>query len=236
MLSCNNISSNKNLHILKNILKIVTICQQLVKNMLEYQERYNSYSAIIGIDEVGRGPLSGPVVACAFLLDDIQKLPSGVNDSKKVSAKKRTELAKNLAQNFNYGLGIVSNAKIDEVNILQATYIAMREALQNLENSLTNRVKFSNCPILIDGRDNPLNRKKYPLSQAIIKGDGKSLAIAAASIVAKVYRDNLMEKLGEKFPQYNWKQNAGYGTKQHRMAIEEYGITEHHRKTFVKIV
>lgn len=191
--------------------------------------KYQQYNNIIGVDEVGRGPLSGPVVACAFLLDKKQKLPEGIQDSKKIAKKKRAEIAKYLTKNFKYALGIVSNIKIDEINILNATMQAMKEATSNLIKDHA----IHETPILVDGRDNPF-AAIYPLSEAIIKGDSKSEAIACASIIAKVYRDDLMEKLALQFPQYSWEKNAGYGTKQHIAAIKENGITQYHRKSFLK--
>lgn len=191
--------------------------------------KYRQYQHIVGVDEVGRGPLSGPVVACSFLLDKSQELPQGIQDSKKISKKNRTEIAKHLTKKFKYTLGVVSNIKIDEINILNATMQAMKDAVAQLAEGYN----LAEIPILIDGRDNPF-ATTYALSEAIIKGDSKSAAIACASIIAKVYRDNLMEKLAFQFPQYGWERNAGYGTKQHIIAIKEYGITEHHRKSFLK--
>ena len=192
---------------------------------------------IIGVDEVGRGPLSGPVVVCAFFLDNVAKIPPHVDDSKKISPKNRIKLENQLTRNFIYGIGVVSNKIIDEINILQATYRAMHKAVDDLQNKLINKYNQSihNCTILVDGRDNPFE-VEYSNSKAIIGGDGKIAAISAASIIAKVYRDNLMTKLSKAHPQYKWHKNAGYGTKEHRDAIKEYGITEYHRKTFLKSI
>lgn len=198
--------------------------------MIEVQKDLE-YQSIIGIDEVGRGPLAGPVVACAFLLRGVAKLPQEITDSKKISKNKREKFSKFLTANFDYAIGIKSNDEVDEINILQATYSAMRDAYNDLEQKID--LKETPSPIiLIDGRDNPLKSAKIP-SQSIIKGDSKSYAIASASIIAKVFRDRLMAELAIKHPQYGWERNAGYGTKEHIEAILKYGLTPYHRHSFV---
>ena len=179
------------------------------------------YERIAGVDEVGRGPLAGPVVAAAVILpkDGIgQKL----FDSKKISAKKREDLYESiLSKALGVGIGIVGQEEIDLLNILQATLKAMALAAQNLP-----------VPpdfILIDG----LQGFRFPVSQKPIrKGDQLSNSIAAASIVAKVTRDRMMLEWHQRYPQYNFAKHKGYGTKEHRRAIQKYGVCELHRKTF----
>ena len=181
------------------------------------------YELVAGIDEVGRGPLAGPVVAAAVILPKECKI-EGVNDSKKLSAKKREELYDIILEKaLSYGIGIVSNERIDEINILQATYEAMREAL----SQLSPKADY----ILADAVTIP--RVSTP-QRGIIKGDAKSMSIGAASIVAKVYRDRLMEAFDEVYPGYGFGANKGYGSAEHIEGIKKLGITPIHRKTFVK--
>lgn len=191
--------------------------------MKAYEHQYASYEYICGIDEVGRGPLAGPVVAGAVILPkdcDILYL----NDSKQVSAKKREELYDIIMDKaVATGLGYVSPERIDEINILQATYEAMREAIQNLQVRpdilLNDAVTIPEVTI-----------KQVP----IIKGDAKSVSIAAASIIAKVTRDRLMEQYDEIMPEYGFASNKGYGAAMHIEAIKKYGPSPIHRKTFIK--
>ncbi len=181
------------------------------------------YELVAGIDEVGRGPLAGPVVAAAVILPKECKI-EGVNDSKKLSAKKREELYDIILEKaLSYGIGIVSNERIDEINILQATYEAMRDAL----SQLSPKADY----ILADAVTIP--RVSTP-QRGIIKGDAKSMSIGAASIVAKVYRDRLMEAFDEVYPGYGFGANKGYGSAEHIEGIKKLGITPIHRKTFVK--
>lgn len=181
------------------------------------------YELVAGIDEVGRGPLAGPVVAAAVILPKECKI-EGVNDSKKLSAKKREELYDIILEKaLSYGIGIVSNERIDEINILQATYEAMRDAL----SQLSPKADY----ILADAVTIP--RVSTP-QRCIIKGDAKSMSIGAASIVAKVYRDRLMEAFDEVYPGYGFGANKGYGSAEHIEGIKKLGITPIHRKTFVK--
>lgn len=181
------------------------------------------YELVAGIDEVGRGPLAGPVVAAAVILPKECKI-EGVNDSKKLSAKKREELYDIILEKaLSYGIGIVSNERIDEINILQATYEAMRDAL----SQLSPKADY----ILADAVTIP--RVSTP-QRGIIKGDAKSMSIGAASIVAKVYRDRLMEAFEEVYPGYGFGANKGYGSAEHIEGIKKLGITPIHRKTFVK--
>ncbi|MCR5733090.1 MAG: ribonuclease HII [Lachnospiraceae bacterium] len=192
------------------------------EEMKRYEKQYAQYEYICGIDEVGRGPLAGPVVACAVILKkDCDILY--INDSKKLSAKKREELYdKIMAEAVAVGLGCVSNERIDEINILNATYEAMRQAIQNLP------VKpdiLLNDAVTIPGVD----IKQIP----IIKGDAKSISIAAASIVAKVTRDRMMVEYDSVYPGYGFASNKGYGSEEHMQAIKRLSITPIHRKTFI---
>ena len=175
-----------------------------------------------GCDEAGRGCLAGPVVAAAVILPkDFHN--TMLNDSKQLSEKKRLELkAIILEEAIAYGIGIVDPKKIDEINILNASFLAMHKALNQIEKPFNS--------ILVDG--NRFHSYKDIEHHCIIKGDGKFLNIAAASILAKTSRDEIMEQLDEIHPQYQWRNNKGYPTKMHRSAIEEFGITSHHRKTF----
>lgn len=176
----------------------------------------------VGCDEAGRGCLAGPVVAAAVILAPQKNIP-GLNDSKQISEKKRSELAiiiKNEA--LDYGIGIVNPSEIDEINILNASFLAMHKALDQLKS------KFE--LIAVDG--NRFTPYKTVPHSCEIKGDGRFLHIAAASILAKTHRDELMIKLHESYPQYDWKKNKGYPTIKHRSAIEAFGATEHHRMSF----
>ena len=184
-----------------------------------YQNHINGY--ICGIDEVGRGCLAGPVVAAAIILN-FDSIPIGINDSKKLSKKKRQNIYNDIKKEaLDIAIGQASNIEIDQMNILNASLLAMKRAYKNL--------KTSTELALIDGNHAPkINCKTIN----IIKGDSKSLSIAAASIVAKQYRDKLMEEIGNKYPKYNFKKNAGYGTKEHYKSIDSNGLTEFHRKSF----
>ena len=183
------------------------------------------YIIIAGVDEAGRGPPAGPVVAAAVILD-LNKKIHGLNDSKKLSEKKREELYKIITEEaICWEIKIVSPEIIDEINILQATLLGMEKAVLAL------KVKPDVC--LIDG--NKIPKKLVGFSKAIVKGDAKIASIAAASILAKVTRDRLMHKLHKKFPQYNFKKNKGYPTKEHIAAIDKYGILECHRKSYKPI-
>jgi len=178
---------------------------------------------IAGVDEAGRGPLAGPVVAAAVVFgNDI--FIEGVNDSKKVNEKKREYLFdKIISSAVSYGIGIVDNEEIDRINILQASLKAMKIAVS----------KLSIPPdlILIDGNKSFISETR---TKTVVKGDSKSFAIAAASIIAKVTRDALMVKAAEEFPYYYWQKNKGYPTKKHIEAVLKHGPTPLHRKTFLK--
>jgi ribonuclease HII len=175
-----------------------------------------------GCDEAGRGCLAGPVVAAAVILNPNQEI-KGLNDSKQISEKKRRLLYQQIqASALSYSIAVFDEQKIDELNILNASIYAMHKAVENL----TIKPEW----LLIDG-----NRfHSYPTipHTCVIKGDGKFQSIAAASILAKTFRDDLMIKLNEEYPEYNWKKNMGYPTIEHRQAIENYGPTKYHRKSF----
>lgn len=187
----------------------------------EDDARKRGFSAIAGVDEVGRGPLAGPVVAAAVILDP-QNIPDGLNDSKQISAKARNMLTQNLRQCAQVGVGEASVEEIDSINILRASHLAMIRALQNLPTPPDY--------VLVDGRHVP-NELQTP-ARPLIKGDTKSLSIAAASIVAKTWRDELMVDLAQQHPGYGWETNAGYPTKSHRLALQNLGVTPHHRRSF----
>ncbi len=178
---------------------------------------------VAGVDEAGRGPLAGPVVAGAVILD-AAAVPEGLNDSKKLSAGRRDALYDAIVAGSAWGVGIVEPAEIDEINILQATMKAMRLAVEDLG------VAPSSC--LIDGNRCP--DLDCP-SQAIVKGDSRSVSIAAGSIIAKVTRDRIMVELDALHPGYAWTSNMGYGTKAHLTALAELGPTKHHRRSFAPV-
>lgn len=191
--------------------------------MKEFDREYKIYGTICGIDEAGRGPLCGPVVAAAVILPDEYNILY-INDSKKLSETKREEVYKEIDKYaVAYGVGIVSPERIDEINILQATYEAMRTAIHKL--SVTPDI------LLNDAVTIPMVDIKQVL---IIKGDAKSQSIAAASIVAKVTRDHLMEEYDKLYPEYGFAKHKGYGTAAHIKAIKEYGPCPIHRRTFIK--
>lgn len=194
----------------------------------------NSFSGTVcGIDEAGRGPWVGPVAAGAvmFLRHDVSaELLQNLDDSKKLSAAKRERLYDLLMQeaangNLLYGIGLASAAEIDEMNILQATFLAMTRAAEQL--SIKPQLA------LIDG--NRLPNRFLCSAQCYIGGDGRSYSIAAASILAKVYRDRLMQKMAEKYPYYGFEKNAGYGTKEHIAGIRAHGLTPEHRRSYKPI-
>ena len=181
------------------------------------------YTAVCGIDEAGRGPLAGPVYAAAVLLPEGLVI-EGLNDSKKLSEKKREALFDVICENaLAYGIGFADEKEIDEINILQATYLAMRRAYENM--------KIRCDYVLIDGNRMP----PMPVpGETIVKGDAKSPSIAAASILAKVSRDRVMLEYAEAYPEYEFGKHKGYGTKVHTEALLKYGPSPIHRKTFLK--
>lgn len=192
--------------------------------MMEFERKYSEYDYICGIDEVGRGPLAGPVVAAAVILPK-DSYYQYLNDSKKVTEKRRNKLYDEItAEAVSYGIGLVSPDIIDDINILQATYVAMKKAI----DALSIRPQM----ILVDAVHIP----DIGVPQVgIVKGDAKSISIAAASIVAKVYRDRLMTEYDALYPEYKFAKNKGYGTKEHMQALHEIGMSPIHRKSFVHI-
>lgn len=189
----------------------------------ETKHRLEGYSAICGVDEAGRGPLAGPVCAAAVILPADAEIP-GLNDSKKLSDKKRRELFPVICEKaIAYGIAFADHKEIDELNILQATYLAMERAIQKLGV----KADFA----LIDG-----NRAKdfgIPV-ETVVGGDGRSASIAAASILAKVTRDNYMLEMADTYPQYGFEIHKGYGTKAHYAALTEFGPCPIHRMSFLK--
>ncbi len=178
---------------------------------------------LAGVDEAGRGPLAGPVVAAAVIFNKSDFI-AGVNDSKKIREKEREILFEEIIRkSFRYGIGIVNHRTIDKINILQATLLAMQIAVGKL--------KIKTDLILIDGNKSFDTKSNV---ETVVKGDLKSFSIAAASIIAKVTRDRIMRKADAKFPQYKWYKNKGYGTREHIEAIKIYGFTPMHRKSFLK--
>ena len=214
---------------------VFSLCSQACKRMADiekeyarleeiskYEREYGQYGLICGIDEVGRGPLAGPVVAGAVILPKDCKIKY-INDSKKLSAKMRDMLYDEIMEKaVAVGIGFVSEKRIDEINILNATYEAMREAIYKLGVKPDILLNDAVTIPKVDIRQVP-----------IIKGDAKSISIGAASIVAKVTRDRFMEEMAKKYPQYDFASNKGYGSAKHIAAIKEHGPCEIHRKTFI---
>lgn len=194
-------------------------------DLLEYEKELykEDVSLIAGVDEVGRGPLCGPVVACACILPKNYEL-EGLNDSKKVSEKKREKLYDILINDaISYGIGIIPPKRIDEINILEASKEAMKEALNNLNKKPEH--------VLIDAVKLDLEVPSTP----IIKGDAKSASIAAASIIAKVTRDRMMVELDHQYPEYGYAKHKGYPTKAHIEAVKKFGVKDFYRFTFSPI-
>ena len=196
--------------------------------MFFFEEHYRllGFKAIGGVDEVGRGPLAGPVVAACCILQDGVDLPEGVDDSKKLSRKKRRLIYDQLKEKegIDWALGIVDATKIDEINILQASHLAMRKAV----SKMTKTPDF----LLIDGLPVPGFEQK---TRSLVKGDSRSVSIAAASILAKEFRDDLMIEASKKYPQYGFEKHMGYGTKMHMAALNEYGPCPLHRRSFAPV-
>ncbi len=176
---------------------------------------------IAGVDEVGRGPLAGPVVAAAVVLNP-ENIPAGLNDSKKLTAKRREALHDLIMETADVSIAQASVAEIDEHNILRASHIAMVRAVAGLTCAPDH--------ILIDGNMTP--RDLTISSETIVKGDALSVSISAASIIAKLWRDRHMVDLAQQYPDYGWDRNAGYPTAQHKLALEQFGVTPHHRRSF----
>lgn len=199
------------------------VAQYDAMSQFEKAKQAQGFTAIAGIDEVGRGPLAGPVVAACVILNEDHHI-LGLNDSKQLSAARREALVKEIQQNARaIGIGEASAQEIDELNIYQATKVAMQRAIDQLPI-------LPDC-LLIDAMELPNGLPQ----EKIIKGDARSVSIAAASIIAKVYRDELMTEYGKKYPAYGFDHNAGYGTREHLLAIEDYGVLPIHRRTFAPI-
>ena len=179
------------------------------------------HRCVAGVDEVGRGPLAGPVVAAAVVLDP-GKLPEGLDDSKTLTPRRREHLAARLLTSAHIGVGVATVEEIDEMNILQASFLAMCRAVDALP------VRPDH--LLVDG--NRLPARLPCAAQPVIKGDSLCLSIAAASIVAKTRRDRGMVDLAQQHPFYGWERNMGYGTREHLMGLKSHGITPHHRRSF----
>lgn len=191
--------------------------------IIENEKRAEGYNLICGVDEAGRGPLAGPVYAAAVILPQNIIIP-GLNDSKKLTEKRREELFDIIIEKAAaYSIASVDEKRIDEINILNATF----EAMNNAVNSLNVRPDY----VLIDG--NRIKGMSIP-HETVVKGDAKSASIAAASILAKVSRDRYITKLAEKYPEYGFEKHKGYGTAAHNEAILKYGLCEIHRRTFLK--
>ncbi len=189
----------------------------------ESHELNDGHTIICGIDEAGRGPWAGPVVASAVILDP-KNIPEGLNDSKKLNEARREALFDPIMQSSHVGVGIVSAAEIDEINILQATFLAMQRAFSQLQPKPD--------LALIDGNKSP---KLDCKTQTIVGGDAKSLSIAAASIIAKVTRDRIMHQLDLVYPQFSFARHKGYGTATHAAALAIHGACAEHRKSFKPI-
>ena len=193
-----------------------------IENLKKYEKEYSEYAFICGIDEAGRGPLAGPVTAAAVILPKDCRILY-INDSKKLSEKKREELYDVIMeQAVGVGIGMIGPQRIDEINILQATYEAMREAIGNLP---VQPDLLLNDAVTIPG----VSVRQVP----IIKGDAKSISIGAASIIAKVTRDRLMGEYDKMLPEYGFASNKGYGTAEHIAALKEYGPSPIHRRSFI---
>lgn len=185
---------------------------------------------LIGIDEVGRGCLAGPVCAGVVILND--KFPvKHFLDSKTLTEEKREALAKEIREHHHWALGWASVEEVDEINIRQATFLAMSRAVRTLEQKIKGQLNMKTGTLLIDGRDRVSDLKDYQ-QLPIIKGDQHMRCISAASIIAKVARDQLMAELAKEFPVYGFEKHKGYATEVHRAAIESHKPTVHHRKTF----
>ena len=189
--------------------------------MPDFEFETNLGGLIAGVDEAGRGPLAGPVVAAAVILDP-NDIPDGLDDSKKLTHKRRAALLSLLMKNAHVGVGMASVEEIDEINILRAAHLAMTRAVDALPVSPDH--------VLIDGNMIPQDLRQP--ATAIVRGDARSLSIAAASIVAKERRDAIMVDLAQQHPGYGWETNKGYPSKSHRTALQNLGVTPHHRRTF----
>ena len=191
--------------------------------LYDAQVRAEGYPLLCGVDEAGRGPLVGPVVAAAVILPSDFQL-EGINDSKKLTEKKREALFEMIKENaVAYGIGMADHREIDELNILQATFLAMHRAVEAMGMKAD--------MVLVDGNQNP---KLALPTRTVIKGDATSASIAAASILAKVTRDRMLIEMDKEYPQYHFAKHKGYGTKDHYAQLMEHGMCPYHRRTFLK--
>ena len=198
-----------------------------MNKLYDFDKEYNRL--IIGVDEAGRGPLAGPVVAAAVVINKYSQYLEEVNDSKKLTEAKREKIYENILndENIIFGVGIVNSDIIDEINILQATYMAMRKAVDDIV--IINKEDYL---ILVDG-NREIKDCNY-MQETVVKGDAKSLSIATASIIAKVTRDRIMKEFDNTIPGYNFSKHKGYGTKEHYKLLRENGVSNIHRKSFLK--
>ena len=194
-----------------------------MKSLPDFQIETGVPRPVAGVDEAGRGPLAGPVVAAAVILDT-DNIPKGLADSKALTEKRREDLAPLIRAAADVGVGIAEVEEIDALNILQASLLAMRRAVSALAQTP--------AACLVDGNQDP---RLSCRTELIVKGDAKSLSIAAASIIAKTARDRIMRDLAEVHPEYGWAANKGYGSAAHRAALERFGPTSHHRKSFAPV-
>ncbi len=209
----------------ENRLKKYEAERTRIEKLCSFEKKYSDYTYICGVDEVGRGPLAGPVVAGAVILPKDCRILY-INDSKKLSAKKREELSREIHEKaLAIGIGLSTQERIDEINILQATYEAMRKAIGSLSVE----------PSLLLNDAVTIPEVKIP-QVAIVKGDARSISIGAASIVAKVYRDKMMEEYDKMYPGYGFASNKGYGSREHIEALRRLGPCPLHRRTFLKSI
>jgi len=180
---------------------------------------------VAGVDEVGRGPWAGPVIAAAVVVGPDTPRLEGVNDSKQLTMRRREQLAADIVSTLPYAVGAASTREIDRLNIRRATALAMRRALARLPQPAD--------VVLVDGLPVP---ELGCAHEALVGGDARSYAIACASIVAKTVRDRLMRRLAARYPDYGWDKNCGYGTPRHRAAMERVGVTSHHRRSFTPVL
>lgn len=216
----------------KNNIEKLELERERLNKLNEFENKYKDF-IVAGIDEAGRGPLAGPVVAACVVLD-LNKEILYIDDSKKLSEKKRELLYDEIINKSQaYGVGIVSEKVIDEINILEATHIAMKEAYENANKSYLNKYNKNIEVLFVDA----LKIKNVDVKQvSIVHGDALSVSIAAASIIAKVTRDRLMIEYDKTYPQYGFKKHKGYGTKVHMDALKSIGPCEIHRKSFLSFL
>lgn len=204
-----------------------------IMSLKEFDLQYKK--VILGVDEAGRGPLAGPVVASAVIIPQYFEELNEINDSKKLSEKKREKLFSLINEKCIVGIGIANEKEIDEINILNATFLAMRRAIEEVKEKLKvlnkDKIKINYKITLVDG--NHKIREYNEPQEPVIKGDSKSLSIASASIIAKVTRDKILLEIAKEYPEYFFEKHKGYGTKLHREILIEKGACKYHRKSFL---